>query len=118
MFRNRPLGFLLCLLLAPVGVGLVILLIWWLRAVGTTLTVTTERSTLRQGLLSRSVREVWHADVCDLALHQTFLQRLSGVGDIGISSAAESGFEIVAVGVRTPDVVKRIIDEHRRKHGH
>jgi len=31
MFRNAPVGFLLAVLLVPLGIGLVILLIWWLR---------------------------------------------------------------------------------------
>jgi len=31
MFRNRPLLFLVCCALIPVGIGLVVLFVWWLR---------------------------------------------------------------------------------------
>jgi len=114
MFRSRPLSFLLCVLLCVAGVGLVILLVWWLRCRSTTLTLTDRRSTLATGLLGRNVREVWHVDVCDFVLRQTFAQRLAGVGDVGISTAAESGFEIMAAGLPHPQQVQEIISRYRR----
>lgn len=114
MFRSRPFSFGLCVLLSPVGVGLVILGVWWLRCRGTTLTLTSRRSILERGLLSRDLRQIWHADVCDFVLRQTFWQRLGGVGDIGISTAAESGFEIVAAGLPRPRRVEQIINRYRR----
>jgi hypothetical protein len=114
MFRRRPFAFLLCLVLSPVGLGLVILGVWWLRCRGTTLTLTSRRSILQLGLFGRNLREVWHADVCDFVLRQTFWQRMGGVGDVGISTAAESGFEIQAAGLPGPDRIEQIINRYRR----
>jgi uncharacterized membrane protein YdbT with pleckstrin-like domain len=89
MFRNNPIGFIVTILLCLVGVGLVILLVWWLRSKATLLTVTDERTILRKGILSKSVNEVWHRDVRNVQLKQTF------------------------VGIRDPDGVKDIIDAHK-----
>ncbi len=113
MFRNHPIEFILCILLiAAFGLGLLILLIWWLNCLGTTLTVTDQRTTLRRGILSKNVNEVYHSDVCNIQISQSFLQRIFHVGSIGISSAGQSGIEIVADGIPDPDKVKEIIDTY------
>lgn len=114
MFRNRPLEFVISCLLCLVGVGFVILLVWWLRCKGTQLTVTNERTRLRTGLLSKSITEVWHRDVRNVQLRQTFFQRILGVGYLGISSAGQGGVEISVRGIPDPERVKELIDNHRR----
>ena len=118
MFRNHPLGFILCVLLvAAFGLGLVIFLVWWLKCLGTTLTVTDQKTTLRTGLLSKNLNEVYHSDVRSIQVNQRFLQRLLGVGSVGISSAGQSSVEIVANGLPRPDQVRELIDAHRRPRG-
>ena len=84
MFRTHPFGFILSLLLIlAAGVGLIILLVWWLRTRGLTLIVTDRRTILEKGLLSR------------------------------ISRAAQADMEIEAAGIPDPNMVKRLIDRHR-----
>ncbi len=113
MFRNNPIGFILTLILCLVGVGLIILLIWWLRNKGTVLTVTDERTILRRGLLSKSLNEVWHQDVRNVRLSQSFWQRVFGAGTPEISSAGQADVEIKVTGIPDPDEVKEIIDRHK-----
>ncbi len=114
MFRSHPVVFVLCvLLIAAFGLGLLLLLIWWLGCLGTTLTVTDRRVILRRGLLSRSSNEVWHTDINNVQVTQSFLQRLTGVGSIGISTAAQEGIEIQVGGIPDPDAVRQIINDHR-----
>ena len=113
MFRNQPIGFVLCLLLCLVGVGLVILLIWWIRCLGTTLIVTNEQTTLRKGILSKDTSDVFHDNVRNIQVRQTFLQRIFDVGYVGISSAGQSGVEIEVYGIPHPEQVKEIIDDCR-----
>jgi uncharacterized membrane protein YdbT with pleckstrin-like domain len=115
MFRNNPLGFALAVVLCFVLVGFVILFVWWLQCQATTLTVTQERTILRKGLLSKSTTEVWHEDVRNVQISQGLLQRLLGVGTVGISSAGQSGVEILAVGIPEPENVRRIIDRYKRE---
>jgi uncharacterized membrane protein YdbT with pleckstrin-like domain len=113
MFRNNPIGFIVTILLCLVGVGLIILLVWWLRSKATLLTVTDERTILRKGILSKSVNEVWHRDVRNVQLKQTFVQRIFDTGMLEISSAGQADVEIRIVGIRDPDGVKDIIDAHK-----
>jgi len=139
MLRNRPIAFVLCVALAlagavlalyfalgkgevhwilPVGcavvgaAGLLVLIVWWLRCVGTTLIVTDERTILRRGLLARQTSEVQHEDVKTLEVNQRFLERLLGVGTIAIGSPGHSGMEIVVSGMPDPQRVAELI---RRK---
>jgi uncharacterized membrane protein YdbT with pleckstrin-like domain len=115
MFRNRPVEFVLTCLLCLILVGFVMFFVWWLRCKGTTLTVTSDRTRLRKGILSKSVTEVWHQDVRNVQLNQTFFQRIFSVGTLGISSAGQSGLEISVSGIPEPDRVKALIDQHRRR---
>lgn len=113
MFRNRPVEFVLTAILCLVVVGFIMMFVWWLQSKGTTLTVTSKRTRLRRGLLSKSITEVWHTDVRNVILEQSFFQRILGVGMIGISSAGQSGMEISVSGIPDPDRVKQLIDERR-----
>jgi|15BtaG_2_1085339.scaffolds.fasta_scaffold14403_1 uncharacterized membrane protein YdbT with pleckstrin-like domain len=116
MFRNNPVEFVLSILLILFyGLGLVILLIWWLKAKGTKITLTNQRVTLRKGILSKNINEVYHSDVRNVKVNQNLFQRMFKVGTIGISTAGQSDVEILVSGIPHPEKVKEIIDNHRRK---
>lgn len=113
MFRNRPVEFVVTCLLCVFLVGFVIFFLWWVQCKGTTLTVSSERTRLRRGILSKSITEVWHQDVRNVQLKQTLFQRIFGTGTIGVSSAGQSGMEICVAGIPDPETVKSLIDSHR-----
>ncbi len=113
MFRNRPVVFVLCVLLAPLLVGLVILIIWRLDVLKTRLVVTNRSSTLIKGILSKRMTEVPHNEVSFLEVTQSFGQRLRGVGTIAISSNAQEGVEIQVDGIVNPNRVAEIIRQHQ-----
>ncbi len=115
MFRNHPIGFILSGILSFVGVGLIIFLFWWLQSKGTKLTVTDQRTILRRGILSKHINEVYHSDIRNVQIVQTFLQRIFGVGTISIASAGSGEAEIVVAGMRDPEKVKEILDAGRRE---
>lgn len=115
MFRNRPVEFAINCLLCLIVIGFVFFFIWWLKCKGTTLTVTSDRVRLRKGILSKSITEVWHQDIRNVQLNQTFFQRIFGVGTLGISSAGQNEIEIAVSGMPDPDRVKALIDKHRRR---
>jgi uncharacterized membrane protein YdbT with pleckstrin-like domain len=115
MFRNHPVYFLVCVLLIPVAVGLVLLLVWWIQTLATTLIVTNEQTTLRRGILSKYTNDVFHTSVRNIQIRQTFFQRLFDVGWIGISSSGQEGVEIEVNGIPHPEKVKQIIDDHAGK---
>ena len=113
MFRNHPIGFLLCVVLCAGGVGLIILGVWYLRCCGTHMTVTNKRTTLRTGILSKNINEVFHRDVRNVRLRQSFWQRILGVGSIELSSAGQSDIEISVSGMPDPNRIKSLINEYR-----
>lgn len=113
MWRNRPFLFGLVLLFCLVGVGLPILWIWWLDSRATTLTITSRRTILRSGLLSKRTDEVMHLHVRNIMVKQSLFQRIFGVGEIGISSSGEAGVEITASGVPDPEGIRVLIDRFR-----
>ena len=113
MFRNNPVMFVVCILLSLVVIGLIILLVWYLRCYGTRLTITNKRTKLRTGILSKQINEVYHRDVRNVRLSQTFLQRIFDVGSLEISSAGQADVEIAVSGMPSPEKMKAIIDENR-----
>jgi membrane protein YdbS with pleckstrin-like domain len=113
MFRNSPVMFVVCILLSLVVIGLIMLLVWYLRCYGTRLTITNKRTKLRTGILSKQINEVYHRDVRNVRLSQTFLQRIFDVGSLEISSAGQADVEIAVSGMPSPEKMKAIIDEHR-----
>jgi uncharacterized membrane protein YdbT with pleckstrin-like domain len=113
MFRNRPVSFVVCVILSLAVIGLIVLLIWYLRTRGTTLTITTEQITLRRGLLSKYTNDVFHENVRNIIVRQSVFQRMMGTGYIGISSSGQAGIEIEVNGIPDPDRVKDLIDSCR-----
>jgi len=114
MFRSNPLGFILSvLLIGAAGLGLLILGWWWLQTRTAELTITNKRTTQRRGLIAKNTTEVLHRDVRNIQVNQTAMQRIFGVGSVGISSAGQAGVEIQFTGVADPESVKALIDRHR-----
>lgn len=116
MWRVSPVSVVIWSVLVPVfGLGLLGLIPWWLRCRGTTLIVTNRRTTLRRGILSKATTEVWHRDIRNVQISQSFFQRMMNVGKIGISSAANAGMEIEVDGIADPERVRRVIDTQRMR---
>lgn len=74
MFQNKPILFVFLCVLCLVLIGIPLLLIWYLDCKGTVIAVTEERTILRRGI----------------QVKQSAIQRMFGVGDVGISCAAFS----------------------------
>lgn len=139
MFRKHPLWFLFYVMMIvggflaalwwgstsgsePMGtlgfaalgiLGVVLLGLWWIQVRFATLTVTTKRTIYRTGIISRNTSEVRHDDVRNLQMNQSVFERIFGVGDIAISSAGQSGLEIVAEAIPNPDGILESIRSHQ-----
>jgi uncharacterized membrane protein YdbT with pleckstrin-like domain len=115
MFRNRPLIFILCvILIIAYGLGLVILIIWWLKSKNSKLTITDEKVTLRTGIFSKKTNEVYLSDIRNVQVSQRFMQRITKAGNIALSTAGQAGIEIYIQGMKDPEKIKTIIDKHRK----
>ncbi len=96
------------------ALGFMSLLAWWLRVVNIRLVITNERVTLRTGIFSKNIREVYITDIRSTQIDQRFMQRILNTCHVEISSAATSESEIRVDGIPYPDKVKKLIDDHRR----
>jgi uncharacterized membrane protein YdbT with pleckstrin-like domain len=138
MFGARPFSFLGLVLLVLAGAGGLIyfgpiqpnailmwaslgvllaalgtLAAWKVHTLGEGLEITSRRVIEREGLLSRSVSEIYHQNITNLTTKQSFMQRLLRVGEIGISSSAQDGIEIVMKNCPNPEQVRAMIDQYR-----
>ena len=113
MFRNAPVTFVLAVLLIPLVAGILILVPWWLHSRSITLTVTNRRTILRRGIFSKSLSDVQNEDVRNIQVSQSFVQRLMGVGSIGLSTAGQNDIEIRVDGIPDPNAVRELINRSR-----
>lgn len=97
------------LLLACVGV----LAWWWFDRLCASLEITTKRTVMHRGFFSKSSSEVVHDNIRNIQISQSFLQRVMGVGKIGISSSGQDGVELQVNHLRDPDYLREVIDLYR-----
>lgn len=117
MWRNYPAFCLLAIALTVVtmGIGVIAFIPLWLRSANTKLTITDEKISLRTGILSKRVSEVYHTDIRSINFIQSLEQRLFRTGTIEIGTAGTSGVEIKVSGLSNPEKIKQILEEQRRK---
>lgn len=90
MFRARPFSFILCvLLIAAFGIGILILLYWYILTRATQLTVTDHDITYERGILSKDRTSVALRQVRSVRVAQGFINRIFDVGTIEISSTGD-----------------------------
>lgn len=83
------------LLFIPVIVALV-------KRASLTLYIYESKVILEKGLLSKNSTEICISDIRTINVNQSLLQRLFGIGDISIATAATSGYEDFAYGLPDP----------------
>jgi uncharacterized membrane protein YdbT with pleckstrin-like domain len=90
MFRARPFLFALCvLLIAAFGIGILMLLYWYVLTRATQLTVTDHDITYERGILSKDRTSVALRQVRSVRVAQGFINRIFGVGTIEVSSTGD-----------------------------
>ena len=114
MFKNKPFAFILTLILVPLGIGIIIFLVWYLRNKSSKLTVTENDVQFEKGLLSKSRSEVNIGSIRTVKVHQTFGNRIFGTGRIELYTAGDSP-EIVAIGMPDPNQVRELIRKAQNK---
>jgi uncharacterized membrane protein YdbT with pleckstrin-like domain len=108
MFRNNPLGFVLSVLLIAAAVGVVILLVWYVKSRSELLTITTEELRYAKGILSKSHSEVRLSSIRSVRVHQTLFQRMFGTGDLEVFTAGDLP-EVTVKGMRDPNRVRELV---------
>lgn len=87
--RGTLLGWL-TLLLCLVGVGLIVVLVVWVRNLLITYELTEDRLILRKGIFVKSIDEIELYRVKDVRLDFTLINQWAGIGTITIDSSDET----------------------------
>src|SRR5215207_4791320 len=88
MFRNNPLGFIICVALIPAfGLGLLLLGIWYLYSISDHISVEGGKVRYSHGLLSKDRTELDVPAIRSVRIRQTLFQRIFDTGDILIFTA-------------------------------
>ena len=90
MFKARPFSFILCVLLCAVGIGILILMAWYIKCKSTKLEIIDHEVVLERGLLSKERIELGLTSIRSVRVYQSFLNRLTGVGKITVFTAGDS----------------------------
>lgn len=109
MFRSNPFGFILSVLLIPVGIGVVILLVWYLKCLSTKLELNGNDLVLTKGLLSKDRIELDISSIRTVRVYQSFLNRIFNVGSVSVFTAGDSP-EIEVAGLPDPHDLRELIN--------
>jgi uncharacterized membrane protein YdbT with pleckstrin-like domain len=116
MFRAHPFWFSLCvLLIAAFGVGILILLYWYIKTRATALTVTESELMYERGILSKDRTAVSLKHVRSVHITQGFVNRILGVGTIQISTAGDEP-EFTIADMPDPYVIQEAIAKAQDMH--
>lgn len=108
MFRNKPFGFIVSLLLIPVVIGVIILVVWYLKCRSTKLEINGDEIILEQGLLSKDRTELNTSSIRTVKISQSLMNRLFGVGTLSIFTAGDTP-EIQVDGMPRPEVFRELV---------
>ena len=109
MFRAHPFWFILSvLLILAFGIGIIILLYWYIKTRATALTVTDQDLLYERGILSKDRTSVSLKHVRSVNIAQGFINRIFGVGTIQISTAGDEP-EFTIADMPDPYVIQETI---------
>ena len=113
MWRNRPVLFLFIICLIPAfGLGVLLLLSWYVKTRMDKLQITSHKIQWEHGLLSKSYVDLDIQEVRTIILHQNITQRFFRSGEIQVFTAGDQP-EIIVHGLPYPTRIKEIIEEQK-----
>ena len=86
----------------------------WAKRSAVVLRVYRERITLEQGILSKCERELFIRDIRSVDIDQSFMQRLFGIGNLTLSTAASADATNFIPGVPNPQAIRDLIIARRQ----
>ncbi|AKH68749.1 hypothetical protein IMCC21906_01070 [Spongiibacter sp. IMCC21906] len=108
MFRNHPLGFILAVLLIPIAVGILILMVWYLKCRSTLLEIRGNEIILERGLLNKERTELNISSIRTVKISQTLGNRIFKVGTLSVYTAGDTA-EIQVQGMPRPEVFRELV---------
>ena len=98
----------------PILIGIYLLITALIEIHCTSYELTSHRIIVKRGWISKVQNEIWIKDMRAVNLVQGVWQRIVGVGDIAIGTAATSDNEICLIGIANPDSVIAAINSLRK----
>ena len=86
----------------PLVIGIVVLICIIIEIKCTTYELTNFRIIVRRGWIAKQHNEIWIKDMRGVNLIQSFWQRIIGIGDVSIGTAASCDTEIKITGIADP----------------
>lgn len=105
LVRMYPLGVVLAVLLIPVGVGILLLLYWYLLTKSDHLTIKSDEIVWTHGLINKQFTEINMSSVRTVRVTQSLIQRMLKAGDVAIYTAGDQP-EVVIRGLPNPEEVR------------
>jgi hypothetical protein len=97
--------YIISVILIPVfGLGLIILLVVFLKLKYTIYTLTDQRIIIQTGVFSRSIESIELYRIKDIKLNASFTQRIVGIGNILMVSSDKSTPSISLCGFSNPNI--------------
>jgi len=97
--------YLLSVILIPLfGIGLIMLLVVFLKLKYTIYTLTDQRIIIQTGIFSRSIESIELYRIKDIKMNASFTQRLVGIGNIMMVSSDKSTPSISLSGFYNPNI--------------
>ena len=109
MFRANPLGFIGAMLLVPLGIGLVILVVWYIKCKTTRLELVGDELTFSKGIFNKEHIEIDVRSIRTVRVYQSLLNRMLDVGTVSIYTAGDHP-EIEVSGIPQPNDVRELIN--------
>ena len=109
MFRANPLGFIGAMLLVPFGVGLIILIVWYLKCRTTRLELDGNELTYSKGIFNREHTEIDVRSIRTVRVYQSLLNRMMDVGTVSIFTAGDEP-EMEVSGIPQPNDIRELIN--------
>ncbi len=108
LIRTHPLGTVIAIILIPVGVGILILLYWYLTMKADKLIIKEDEVIWTHGLLSKKYVEINMSSIRATKVEQSLLQRMLDAGKLEIFTAGDEP-ELSVNGMPNPDKIRELI---------
>ena len=113
--------YALCLMLAPIGIGIIMFIIRFLNTKFTNIEITDERVIEKSGILSRKTDETELYRIKDIRLDEPFFLRIFGLSNILLITADRTSPVISLSGIKNGESLKKdlrnLIEKRRDKKG-
>ncbi len=108
LIRTHPLGTVIAIILIPVGIGILILLYWYLTMKADKLTIKEDEVIWTHGLLSKQYVEINMSSIRTTRVEQSLLQRMLNAGKLEIYTAGDNP-ELTVNGMPNPHKIRELI---------